>query len=307
MVRRFTAWSLFFLLSLTIVCSKRGPEEDESGPALIPVVCVSNYPLQYFAERLASPLVKVEFPAGASEDPAYWQPGAEDIAAMQQADLILLNGASYEKWLADVTLPQAILFDTSENFQEQLIASEETVTHSHGPEGDHEHQGTAFTTWLDIKLAAEQARAIQHALGTILPEHKESFEDRFSALEKDLAELDAEIERTISSAPETNVVFSHPVYQYLERRYGVKGVSVHWEPDASPSPAMWKEFGHLLEHHPAKWMIWESEPLPEVVEELERLGVGSTVFDPCGNLPDSGDFMSVMRENIVSLERVFGD
>ena len=53
-------------------------------------------------------------------------------------------------------------------------------------------------------------------------------------------------------------------------------------------------------------MIWEGQPLPEVVEELERLGIGSIMFDPCGNLPDSGDFMRVMRENVSSLEQVFG-
>jgi len=28
------------------------------------------------------------------------------------------------------------------------------------------------------------------------------------------------------------------------------------------------------------------------------------VFNPCGNLPSSGDFLSVMRENIVSLQQL---
>lgn len=306
MVDRFTAGTVACLLSLTFACTRSVPEEDQTQADLIPVVCVSNYPLQYFVERIASPLVDVQFPASGSGDPAYWQPSADEISALQQADLILLNGASYEKWLANVTLPQAKLVDTSEGFKDRLIASEETVTHSHGPEGEHEHRGTAFTTWLDPQLAVEQARSVHAALKTILPGQKETLEERFSKLEDELVELDALIERIISSAPETEVIFSHPVYQYFERRYGIQGISVHWEPDVSPDPAVWKEFVSLLEHHRVEWMIWEGQPLPEVVEELERLGIGSIMFDPCGNLPDSGDFMRVMRENVSSLEQVFG-
>jgi zinc transport system substrate-binding protein len=68
---------------------------------------------------------------------------------------------------------------------------------------------------------------------------------------------------------------------------------------------MWQDFRHTLEHHPAKWMIWEGEPLPAITQQLKDLGVRSTVFDPCGNLPESGDFLSVMKANIDSLKRVF--
>ena len=39
-------------------------------------------------------LIDVTYPGPADEDPAFWQPGAEEIAAYQSADLILLNGAT---------------------------------------------------------------------------------------------------------------------------------------------------------------------------------------------------------------------
>ena len=31
-------------------------------------------------------------------------------------------------------------------------------------------------------------------------------------------------------------------------------------------------------------------------------GVGSVVFDPCGNRPESGDYIAVMRANVERLE-----
>jgi zinc transport system substrate-binding protein len=270
-----------------------------------PVAYVSNYPLKYIVERLASPFVEVRFAAGASDDPAYWNPKPEDISGMQQADLIVLNGASYEQWLKKVSLPQSKLVDTSAGFRDRLIALEESVTHSHGLEGKHEHSGTAFTTWLDMTLAVEQARSTKDAVAARWPEHKLQFEDRFVKLENDLRALDEDIAAVISRAPERTAIFSHPVYQYFKRRYAVNGKSVHWEPDEMPDEAKWSEFQELLKQHPAKWMIWEGKPLQSVVDKLQALGVNSLVVDPCGNAPEDGNFLSVMRQNVEALRRLY--
>jgi zinc transport system substrate-binding protein len=41
------------------------------------------------------------------------------------------------------------------------------------------------------------------------------------------------------------------------------------------------------------------------VDKLKTLGVDSLVFDPCGNVPDQGDFMTVMRHNVDNLVKAF--
>ena len=66
-----------------------------------------------------------------------------------------------------------------------------------------------------------------------------------------------------------------------------------------------QELSHILSKHPARWMIWEGEPVSAAVEKLVALGVGSTVFNPCGNVPEKGDFLTVMRMNIANLGSVF--
>ncbi len=297
--------SVLVAMFLMSGCAEQESRQADLQTGSKPVVYVSNYPLHYFVERIAGDRVDIRFPAGASGDPALWKPEAEDIAAMQQGDLVLLNGASYEQWLPNVTLPQSRVVETAAAFSDSLIPTEETTTHTHGPEGEHAHQGTAFTTWLDMTLAVEQARAVRDALVAHLPEQKASLDMRFVQLEKELTALDGEIKSTIASAPEKQVLFSHPVYQYFERRYGVKGSSVHWEPDAMPNEGMWKELKEILRRRSSKWMLWEGEPLPEVVEQLKALGVASVVVNPCGNTPDSSDFLSVMGQNVQSLQRVF--
>ncbi len=82
-----------------------------------PTVYVVNYPLQYFAERIGAEQVRVVFPAPADEDPAFWKPDVETIAAFQAADLILINGAGYAKWLKTASLPKSKVIDTSRAFQ----------------------------------------------------------------------------------------------------------------------------------------------------------------------------------------------
>ena len=302
-------WYWVAVLSILLAgCSaekvaETGSSSEDAGR---PLVYVSNYPLQYFAERISTPLVDVRLPVPASEDPAFWKPKAEDILALQQADVVLLNGASYESWLKNVSLPGSRLVDTSEGFNEQFIALEEKTTHSHGLDGEHEHSATAFTTWLDLTLAVEQARAVKNAFAERWPEHKGQFEAQFDRLAQELEALDAEFEEIVSGSPDLHVVFSHPVYQYFARRYGVNGRSVHWEPHEMPSDAMWQELAALLGSHPAKWMIWEGEPSSDITAKLSELGVRSVVLDPCAGTPDSGDFASVMKLNMAALKTVFG-
>jgi zinc transport system substrate-binding protein len=276
-----------------------GSAEGDTRPLSVYVV---NYPLAYMAQRIGGADVEVSFPAPADEDPAYWSPAPETVAAYQGADLILLNGADYAKWVAQASLPPAKLVDTGAAYADRLIPLEEAVTHAHGPEGEHAHVGVAFTTWLDPTLALEQARAIAAAFEKARPGQAGVFHERLAQLEADLTALDARLEATAAAIGDRPLLFSHPVYQYLERRYRLNGRSVHWEPDAEPTGRQWAELEKLLDTHRARWMVWEGEPLPLVVARLKERGVASVVFDPCSRTPEEGDLLSVMRSGVDRLE-----
>lgn len=187
--------------------------------------------------------------------------------------------------------------DTSESFRDRYIEIEGVVTHSHGPEGAHDHGATAFTTWLDPALAIEQARAILRAFSTARPEFEQDFVEGFAALERDLLEIDASLGDLFGKAEAQPLLASHPVYQYLANRYGLDLESVHFEPGEYPDERSWKALEQMLSERAAAWMLWEGTPLPETSGKLADLGVRSVVFDPCGNVPEQGDYVSVMREN----------
>jgi len=264
-------------------------------------VLASNYPLYYFASAIGGDVVNVQMP-DIDGDPAMWVPGATDFPQLQAADLIVINGAGYESWLAFTSLDTDRLLDTTEDIQDLLLPIENATLHQHGPEGEHSHKGTAFTTWLDPQIAIEQSRVIARGLSALVPTESEVFKARLALLEKRLDELDRSFEQAFSNMNDQPLVFSHPVYQYLQRRYGLNGVSLHWEPDAEPSASAWIEFQKILQQHPAAIMLWEEVPLPPIAARLSELGVQSIVFRTASNRPGQGDYFNVLSGNAKALQ-----
>jgi zinc transport system substrate-binding protein len=281
------------------------PAKSASGNGRLQVH-VANYPLAYFVERIGSTEVDVTFAAPADEDPAFWQPTDKDVAAMQGADLIVMNGATYSKWAEKVTLPESKIVDTSASFKAQFIETKEATTHSHGKSGEHSHAGTAFTTWIDFQQAIKQADAIREALQKQRSGQIELFALNFDQLKSDLLALDKEMTAVGDKFAGQPLVASHPVYQYFARRYKLNLREVHWEPEVVPDDAAMEDLKKLLAGHAAKWMIWEGDPAKESVEKLKALGVESVVFDPCGNKPEKGSWLDVMKGNIAALKKAAG-
>ncbi len=311
MSRRFPALAsavpAVFAALILPSCDKPAPQAGKASaiPSGKPVVFAANHPLKYFAERIGGDLIEARFPAPAGEDPAFWQPDDKTIEAFQKADLILMNGAAYSKWAEKASLPAAKTADTSAGFKASFIEVKDAVTHSHGPGGDHSHGGIAFTTWIDFNQAIAQATAARTALGRVLPDAAAKLDANLKILAGELAALDVRMKAVGAKMSQAPVVASHPVYQYLARRYSINLKAVLWEPETVPDDKAMEELKAIITTHPAKWMIWEGDPAKESVEKLQAIGIASIIFDPCGNTPDAGDFMTVMKTNVAALEKAF--
>jgi zinc transport system substrate-binding protein len=288
---------------LMLACGPGGeaPRAEARSSAAPLVVYAVNDPLRYFAERIGGSRVDVHFPAPEGVDPAFWSPDRNTVAEYQAADLILLNGAGYAAWVGRASLRRSSLVDTSKALGDRLIPIEDLPVHSHGPDGEHSHGRLAFTTWLDPRLAILQARAVADALGRLRPEHESAFREALASLEADLGALDARLEAWATSSEGEPLLFSHPVYQYLIRRYGLDARSVHWEPDVVPSEAQWRELQDIVSSHSARRMLWEAEPLKETARRLRSLGIESVVFAPGGNRTGGADFLQLQRANVERL------
>jgi zinc transport system substrate-binding protein len=296
--------SRLLVVSLFLLCAACEDADRESGQRGEPEIAgsrvvVGNYPLYFFASRIAdgiddAPELALPVVGG---DPALWIPDAEQIQVLQSADVIALNGTGAEFWLNLVTVDQHRVLDTSANIASQLIPLEETVKHQHGPQGEHSHERMASTIWLDPHLAIAQAQALTDALAELAPADESQFRENMATLERELDDLDTQLNQVFTRLDGRPVLFSHPVYQYLQRRYAINGISLHWEPDEAPTTSAWIDLQQKRASHPANIMIWEQEPLEQTKERLAAAGINSVVWHTAANRPDEGDFLSAMRAN----------
>ena len=301
-------------MALLLLLAACGSEPATDAPAAsadggVLVVVAINNPLAYFAERIGGDGVTVSLAAPAAEDPASWSPKPDDIAALQSADLIVLNGAGYESWLTTVSLPGGRIIDTTAAISEQLITIDDVVTHQHGPTGEHAHAATAFTTWLDPALAQAQANAVRDAFISAKPDRASTLTANAAALSGDLDALDSRLRDLANPLGDAPILFSHPVYQYLQRRYDLNGQSLHWEAGQTPTVEQWRELDLLLQQHPARIMLWEGEPSPETVTELSSRGITVAIFDPAATpraatQPMDADYLARQQANVDDLEDV---
>ncbi|SPE53840.1 conserved membrane hypothetical protein [Verrucomicrobia bacterium] len=269
-----------------------------------PRVAVVNYPLWYFTKRIAGEHVEIVFPIPRQEDPAFWKPDAKAIRQYQQADLILLNGAEYEKWRPTSVLPLARQVVTSAAFADRYLTNGEVITHSHGKEGLHSHGLLDFNTWMDPTQAKQQAQAIRDELARLEPPATKEFDANLRSLEKDLDDLDSQLARASAPLGHAPLLGSHPVYHYAARRYGWNLQSVHWEPEEMPTEDEWRKFEKLHSEHAAKIMIWEEDPLPAVAARLRKHGIEPIAFETCASQPEKGDYLTAMQSNAARLAAV---
>ncbi|MCP3919066.1 MAG: zinc ABC transporter substrate-binding protein [bacterium] len=298
LLHALACWSLF----LFAACGDEGGEV-QAVPEL--VVYTTFYPTTYFTERIAGDVLEVVCPVPADADPIFWQPTREDLAAYQAATLIVVNGASFEKWIEQASLPTSRLVDTARGFQSDFLQYESRATHSHGAGGEHTHEGVDGHTWLDPELARAQAEAIEKALAQRLPDHAEAFAAGLKALAADLDALGGELAALDVSG--ARLLASHPAYNYLGRRYDWTIDNFDFDPGEALSDEQLGAVREAATGDGKPILLWEGQPLPAAVAALDAIGVRSVVFSPCEALgPDEqaagDDYLSLMRGNVQELK-----
>ena len=305
--RAITAGAACLAAALTIAsCGRSGDSTSETRPPseIQDVVRTTFYPTTYFAQRISGGLVPVECPLPEGEDPIFWRPDVTAISAYQRARLTVLNGCEFEKWAISAPLARS---RTVASIEADLIDGGaiiiEGVTHSHGPAGEHSHDGIDGHTWVDPVLAKKQARRIAEAMGAAFPQHGSVFTANTEALLVDLDRLEARLRELTPAVTGAKLLASHPAYNYLARRMGWTITSFDFDPEAELAAESMTELAAELRSLGVAGpvvLLWESEPLPETVRSLEReLGVASVLFTPVESEPAEGeDYLSVMNANV---------
>ena len=267
-------------------------------------VQASNYPLFYFANRIATGSFNVEFRIPEGIDPAFWKPTDDDLKAFQKADVILLNGATFEKWIKTVTLPRASITDTSKNFSDKYLKSGEEV-HRHGNGVAHSHGGTAMVTWLDMSMATEQAETIAKRFVEEVPADEGGIRANLENLKEDLSDLDNRFKAVGKAWNNREVILaSHPIYHYMGEAYGFAIEALAWESEQGLSTEELRVTESLIAKYSSKWLICEDQLSKGNKAKINSLGLNHIVLAPCSNKIGNCDWMDIMRRNVSNLELI---
>jgi zinc transport system substrate-binding protein len=271
------------------------------------------YPTEYFASRIGGDQVKVACALPADADPSEWKPTAEAIRTLQQAQVIVVNGAEFEKWMPGVALPTSRICDASSPLAPKFIKFAGT-THSHGAAGQHTHQGTDGHTWMDPNNATVQAEQVLGAMCRRWPEHERLFAERFGTLAADLKALDARFVALSEGVRAISLIATHPAYNYIAARYEWDVGSLDLPPEEPPSEGSLKALAAMVAASKDRPLVllFESPPHEAIVKALAAMPtVRAVTFSPCEMLDQSeraagATYLTVMNANLDALAAAVG-
>jgi zinc transport system substrate-binding protein len=289
--------SILYLTAL-ISCSQPGGTA-EKAPRSGPIeVRSTSFPAAYLVDRVGGEGVAHTCILPPGESASEWHPGAEVVAGLAEADLIVANGAGYEAWIKTASLPDEKLVFTAQGIR---LIEVEGQTHSHGKKGEHSHGETDPRTWTDPKAYLQQARNVKEALTQLDGGNRAYYHDRLAILEAELEALHLRLAAAAETLAGTSLVSSHPDFNYLARRYGLTLRSFAFEPGKPPSGLQLASFQAWSQDKDKVAILWNSKPSPTVASAFPK-EVRHIHLDPL-NQPGADDY-DYLRQAGGNIERL---
>jgi ABC-type Zn uptake system ZnuABC Zn-binding protein ZnuA len=155
-------------------------------------------------------------PTGA--DPHSFEPRPQDAAAIQDAQLIFLNGLELEHALEPVihTNATGTVIEVSDGIEPL------TFTKAEPGAGNDAHASGDPHVWMDPTLVKVWVQNIEIALSQADPEHELQYQLNADAYLSQLDQLDSWIETRVATIPQEqrNLVIDHESMAYFAKRYG---------------------------------------------------------------------------------------
>lgn len=331
---------LFLLAGIVLFsgCSKAGETKDAAKSAEKKEglkVYASVYPMYDFAKKIAGDKLDVEMLMPQGTEPHGWEPDTDTIKNLENADMLIYNGAGLEDWtdkvidslsnknLKVVEASEGVeLIKSSHDHEEEEHdheAAEENHNHeaaenNHNHEAhEEEHEGHNHGpmdphVWTSPKNAKIEMENIKNAFCELDKENADYYESNYEKYAKMLDELDAKYSEKLSALPNKIIVVSHEAYGYLCKDYGlnqlgIKGVNAETEPDAKKMA----EIINYVKENKITTIFTEELIDPKVSKIIaDETGCVVKVLSPIEGLSEEQiknkeDYFSIMEENLENL------
>ena len=155
--------------------------------------------------------VKCIVPIGG--DPHIYEPTPSDARLVLNADMILLNGLTFEGWLNE-------LVEFSGTKAEQVLVTAGVAVIG----SDKYKNSTDPHAWMDASNGLIYIKNIKEAAIRLDPKNKTTYEENYQKYRQEITSLDQEIKAKMETVPEGKriLITSHDAFQYYGKRYGIR-------------------------------------------------------------------------------------
>ncbi len=228
-----------------------------------------------------------------------YQPTPKDIAAVQDADLILWNGLNLELWF------ERFLQDTGDT--PSVILSENIEVLSIG---GGEYAGKANPHgWMSPQNGLIYVENIRKALVALDPENAQSYNENAKAYSLKIEELQKNLYTSLKDVPpkQRYLATSEGAFSYLAKDMGFKELYI-WPVNADQQGSS-KQIRHVIDsirqnNIPAIFSesTISDKPAKQVAKETKILYGGVLYVD---SLPVGGTYLSLLEQTIKTITQAF--
>lgn len=290
------------------------PVTRSSGPGFR--VVTTFVPITLFTKAVAGDCAQVTALIPPQVSPHDFQSSPADLAALRQAQVLVINGLGMERFLDKLTTAAdnrgLRVIDSSQGVP-LLASAGHGPKHDHGDHdhGAHDHGGVNPHIWLDPQRAMQQVRRIRDGLIAADPSCTQGYVRRAQAFLATLQALDHRLAQQLSPFRGKTFVSYHDIAPYFAQRYGLSGVTLVDVPGQSPSPKDMQRVSEAVQKSQLNALLSEPQQGPRSFNALARdLGVRVSVFDPLETatpqqVNDPNTYVQVMERNVDNMLRAF--
>jgi zinc transport system substrate-binding protein len=247
MVKKLIAF--FSAITVVLALAACGTRQNGASDGKIKV-SVSFNALHEFVQAVGGDRVSISTVIPDGTEPHDFEPKAQDLAALNEADLFIVNGLGMESWAEDAVKASEntdlIVVDASagvdtinteeEHQDEQSEAgADEEEHHAHGAYDPH--------IWLSPVCAVKMAENIKAALQKADPDNSTYYDTNYTAFTGKLNSLFADFSEKFKTSENKSFVTGHAAFAYLCRDFGllqnsVEDVFAEGEPTAQQLAAL---------------------------------------------------------------------
>ncbi len=237
----YTLSLLFTTFIFLIACSAQetnnGSLEGMPEKNQIQVV-TSIFPVYEITKEIAGDQADVSLMVAENEDAHHYEPSAQAVAAVNEADVFVYSSDVMEFWVDR-------LLDVVENEELRIVklaegldlSVAEEMEHEYEEAHGHDHGGSDPHFWLDPIAVSEQLTLITEALADADAAGEGIYRENEAVFQQALNRLDEAYRAALGEAEHREFVVQHEAFGHLANRYDLHQIAVGGlTTEVEPSP-----------------------------------------------------------------------